>query len=31
MMSKCERYPYDKESWYCVTHNQLEPREQSPR
>jgi hypothetical protein len=27
MTSQCERYPYDKESWYCVTHNQLEERE----
>ena len=23
----CERAPYDKESWYCLTHNRLEMRE----
>ena len=24
----CERAPYDKESWYCLTHNRLEMKEE---
>jgi len=24
----CERVAYNKESWYCLTHNQLEGREE---
>jgi hypothetical protein len=26
---ECERVAYDKESWFCLTHNQLEEREES--
>jgi hypothetical protein len=25
---QCERAPYDKESWYCLTHNRLEMKEE---
>jgi hypothetical protein len=24
---ECERVAYNKESWFCLTHNQLEERE----
>lgn len=26
-VKECERVAYNKESWYCLTHNQLEERE----
>ena len=26
MKTQCERVPFDKESWYCLTHNALERR-----
>jgi hypothetical protein len=25
--SECERVAYNRESWYCLTHHQLEERE----
>lgn len=26
-MNECRRVSYNRESWFCLTHNELEPKE----